>query len=102
MLILEAMNPRGRAVTVTSCALLLPNGKTMIIARPVGSAQLPHELREGTNCTLMFPLRDVVQALTQQGFDGSVSLRAVFRDALGKEYRSKPFKGHVAEWAKAA
>jgi hypothetical protein len=101
MFILEANNPRGRPVTVTGCAISLPNGKSLVIPRPFGSVQLPCELAEGKNCTLLFPLRDVVRALVQEGFTGRVALRAEFRDALGNEYRSKAFKGDVGEWAKA-
>ncbi len=99
--ILEAAISRGRPVTLTGCAILLPNRKTFVIPQPTGSARFPHELVEGKNCELLFPLADVVRGLQQEGFTRDVVLRATFRDALGNEYRSKPFKGDVAEWAKA-
>jgi len=103
VLILEAINPRGRSVTVAACALVLPNRKALVIPHPVvGSAQLPHELVEGTNCRILFPLRDVVVALQGEGFTGQIALRALFRDALGNEYLSKKFKGDLREWASVA
>ena len=98
----EAANPRGRPVTLTGCGILLPNRKAFVIPQPMGSATFPHELAEGKNCTVLFPLGDVVRGLQQEGFTRRVELHATFSDALGKEYRSKSSKGDVAEWAKAA
>lgn len=100
--ILEAVNPGQRSVTLTSCGLLLPNRKTFLIPRPPGSATFPHELTDGKSCTILFPLRDVVRALQQEGFNRQVSVRAVFTDALGKDHLSKRVKGSVSDWAKAA
>ena len=99
--ILEATHPHGRPTTLTSCGIFLPDGRTLIIPRPFGSVQLPHELREGQGCSIFFPVRDVVRALQEHGYSGPITIRAFFRDALGSEYKSTKFKGNVAEWERA-
>lgn len=99
---LEAIHPRGRPVTVTGCGIVFPNGNSFIVPRPIGSVQLPHELKEGNHCVFLYSLRDVVRALQQEGFTGRIKLRAEFQDALGNDYRSKPFRGDVTKLAKIA
>lgn len=96
---LTAANPGRRTVTITGCHLLLPNRKQIVMPHAHGTVQLPYNLEEGKNCMFWFPVTEVVRSLISEGFSSEVSLKAVFRDALGKTYESKPFRGNIQEWA---
>jgi len=100
MFFLNAANPGNRTVTLEGCHIELPNKKQLVMPYTQGPIKFPHDLEEGKNCTVWFPVREVVDALVGEGYTGNVSICAVFRDALGKKYKSTPFKGDVSEWAK--
>jgi len=100
ILALHAVNPGEKTVTLTQCHLELPNKKQLIITNSQGTIKLPHDLEKGKGGEIYFPIKEVVQALIREGYTKDIELKAVFRDALGNEYKSRPFKGDVSEWAK--
>ena len=100
MFFLNAANPGKRTVTLEGCHIEFPNKKQLVMPYTQGTIKFPHHLEEGKNCTVWFPVSEVVEALVGEGYTGNVSICAVFRDALGGKYKSIPFKGDVSEWAK--
>ncbi len=102
MFFLTASNPGNRAVTLASCHLLLPNGKSLIMPRITGNFSFPHGLEEGKNCMAWFPVEDVIRTLISEGYRQEVSITAVYTDALGTNYMSKAFSGNLADWVRAA
>jgi len=100
MFLLNAANPGKRTVTLEGCHIEFPNMKQLVMPYPLGTIKFPHDLEEGKNCTVWFPISEVVEALVSQGYTGNVSICAVFRDALGGKYKSSLFEGNVSEWAK--
>lgn len=99
-LFLTAANPGHRSVTLAGCHLTLPNRKTFVMPWAQSTVKFPHDLQEGKNCTVWFPVGEVGRALVAEGFRGEVSVTAVFTDALDNAYTSRPFRGNVEEWAK--
>jgi len=101
MFFLKAANPGKRTVTLTECHIELPDKSQLVMPYSQGTINFPHDLEEGRDCTVWFSVGEVVQVLLSKGYTGNLSIRAVYRDALGREYKSKPFKGKVSEWSKA-
>jgi len=99
---LTAANPGNRTVTLSTPYILLPNGKRFVIPQMPGNVVFPHDLEEGKNCIAWFPISDVIQALTDEGYQNNISIIGVFTDALGTDYKSKEFIGNLSEWKKLA
>ena len=99
---LTASNPGRRSVTLHGFHLRLPNGKQFVFAPPPGAPVFPHEVREGKQCAVWVPVREVVRALMKERFTGKVKLVAVFRDSIDQEFQSKSFKGTIEKWSSLA
>jgi hypothetical protein len=99
---LTASNPGQRTVTLQGFHLRFPNGNNLFFAPPLAGPAFPYEVREGRQCAVWAPVRDVVKALVKEGHMGKVKLVAVFRDATDREFRSKPFKGTIEHWSSMA
>ena len=101
MFFLNAANPGKRTVTLTECHIELPDKSQLVMPYSQGNIDFPHDLEEGKGCTVWFSVGEVFRVLLSKGYTGNLRIRAVYRDALGREYKSRSFKGNVSEWAKA-
>ena len=100
MFFLSASNPGFQTVTLTGCGIILPNKKQLVPIQAEGEVRLPYSLEGGKSCTFWMSIPEVVDAIKRARLVGTISIKAFFRDANGKEYYSKPFRGDVSEWAK--
>jgi hypothetical protein len=92
LFILDAANAGTRPITLKGASIRLPTGSHVAFPRPFyADRSFPCELTEGTSCTLMIDWAQLADAFQRERIGGKVQLVAVFRDALGREYRSKPF-----------
>lgn len=89
----EATNPGNRAVTLASVTIRLANGRQLVIRQT--SSELPHELQAGNNVTAWVGLDQLKATLRDEHLSGDVWLKGIYRDAVGAEYKSKPFKVEV-------
>ena len=54
-----------------------------------GSVQLPIELEEGTGCSMLVEVDDVVRQLKIARFGPKGKIRVFFKDALGTTFKSR-------------
>jgi hypothetical protein len=88
----EAVNAGLNSVILSNAMELeVPGGKRWVLPTAESSASFPHELRPGRNCAYWVPVQGLAHTLRDSGFSGKVSLKAVFRDTLKREYSSAPF-----------
>lgn len=90
MLILTASNLGERSVHLQSSVLELPDRRSLVCFSTPGNTRFPHELVPGTSCNSFFPLSEVEKTLRQYGF-ANVPVVGLFRDEVGREFRSDPF-----------
>ena len=88
MLLIQATNPGHRTVTLHAPYLLFPRGKKMVFMDPQGDVRFPHNLVDGTSCTLWVPATIVAGQAQKEGFHGKIKLAAQFQDAVGGSYKS--------------
>jgi len=97
MLIVTAANLGQRAVTLSSCMLKLPDGKSLMMP-PTQRQSLPFELGPGKSCSQFIPLSQLGESLRPL-FSGKVKLVAQFGTESGHDFRAKPYTFDVAAWA---
>jgi len=103
VLLIEAMNPGSRCVTLTSYGILLPNKGSLVFPSDFGNGNtLPYALAAGKNCTKWMDTLRVTEALLGSGWQGKIKLVGFYGDALGKKYKSKPLNFDIAMWQKIA
>jgi hypothetical protein len=95
-----ASNPGDRAVTLSEVALLAPDGCLLLTVRFAG-VKLPYELGEGKSCSHFLETEALAEELVSCGYRGIIKLRVLYADALGNEYKSRPFEFDAATVAKA-
>ena len=99
MLFLSAANSGGKRVTLASQGFLLPQKRGRLIsANPFRSVDFPHELAPGKSCEIWLAARGIAEQLRANGFSGSVKLVGFYRDQVGNEYTSKPYKFETDRW----
>lgn len=98
VMLIEAMNPGLRSVTLTSCGILLPNRKTLVCPFWSGGPNLPYDLSAGKNCLKWMETIPIAQALLGAGYEHKVKLVGFYDDALGVRHRSKQLEFDVPMW----
>jgi len=88
---MEAANTGTRPVTLSAPFIRLPSGHSVFFPQWwFGSSEFPCNLADGQKCTANVELGWLIDAFQQQRLTGKVALVAVFKDAAGNEYLSKP------------
>lgn len=94
-LYVTAMNPGSRGARIVSIGLRLPNKMQVFFPGAEGDS-LPHDLQEGKSCVQWAAAAEIATAIRGTGLKGKVMVVGFCRDALGTEYRSKPYPFDVA------
>ena len=102
MVILEAVNPGSRSVTLQGYGIQLPDGKQVLLPFENTNVSFPYELAEGKNCTCWIGARELAAILAKDGYKNTLKLRAEFRDAVGNIYRSRRFKFAINEYLRTS
>lgn len=98
-LIFAISNPGFMPIVLSSIALLLPDGKTVVFFRPQGTANLPHELAPGRQCQFWTGLFDLAVELSHQGYKGLVRLKLRVTDETDCEHLSKGYTLNIEQWS---
>lgn len=99
MLIITALNPGDRTVTLGSPGILLPNNKHIVFLEPLSNVEYPHELAEGKNCMTWTPAKEIAQMLQKEGFSGAIKLRGFYDSSIGEKYTSEAITFEVDKFA---
>jgi hypothetical protein len=100
MLILTALNTGTKTATLSAMGLILPKKKILAFTHPNSYVTFPHDLLEGKDVVVWIKAEELAQDLIKNGFSGSISFKGFYRDALGKEYKSKTMEFNLYEWSK--
>jgi hypothetical protein len=102
VLTFEAVDRGERTPFLRQPHILLPDSLQLIFPFKLqGTTDFPCELKGGQGCTAVIPLGTVLRALREKGYDGTVRIRAAFRDQTGPDYKTRPFKLDLAELEKS-
>ena len=91
VLIISALNPGEKTVTLSSTGLILPNKKHLAFLEP-RNLQLPHDLPDGKSCSTYIDTKELAEELRKQGYSGKVKLIGYYGDALGERHKSKSLR----------
>ena len=89
MLLITVINPGHINVTVNTPYLELPDGKFLVISKPLANVQFPYRLPEGSKCAMWVKMNEIKKSLKERGYTGKIKLWGNVTDAVGKIYRSK-------------
>ncbi len=84
MLLMTVANPGERKVIITGVEIDLGDRKAVFPWGIQGTQRLPFELRPGESATFWTPVREFALRMAEQGFTGTVQVRACSRDAVGE------------------
>ncbi len=99
MLLIEAINPGNRSVTLNTVGIRLPDKRTVAIPAPNSHQTFPYALEEGQNCVVWLPMHEFAKDLKNSGYKGILQLMGFYRNQIGEEYYSNRFPFDVDEWA---
>lgn len=91
MIFVQARNTGYRSVVLSAPGFRLPNKREAVIPLPIGSVSLPHELKDGNNCTVWADPKELIKAMKGEKLSGKVKLRGFFVDALDCRHLSRSF-----------
>jgi hypothetical protein len=98
-LALEVANHGGVPVNLNGNGILLTDGRNALPVDVITSGGgLPRELAPGKAYCQWVPIDSYARWLPSKGVKGTVRLVGVYRDQLGREYRSKPYEFDVDAW----
>jgi hypothetical protein len=102
IVLMTVANPSLLDVNVTGVGLVLPDyGRTKLIIRHLdGTTTLPFALKQGQSATFWIETKELASNLRAQGMSGNVRIQTYASDAVGHEYRSKPYLFEVDNWLK--
>jgi len=92
MLFITISNPGNRDVTINVPTILLPDRKTVVFPNPQSNVNFPYKLEEGTECKLWTEMKDLAMQLKENGYCGTIKLRAKVEDGAGQIYKSKAWE----------
>ncbi len=98
MLLVTAANPGNRVVRVDGMALLLPDRSQAVVLGGSANPKLPCELSDGAKVMAWFDCHKLAIELRERGMTGVVKIRAVARDSLSTEHRSREVKFDIPRW----
>jgi hypothetical protein len=100
MIFLQAANTGRKTVILDSYWFLLPSDKKAYFLRPFKSVDFPYELSPGRSCQVGTEASGFARQLKTEGFDGEVKLIGIFKDQVGKLFKSKPHIFNISEWSR--
>ncbi|HEY1645273.1 MAG TPA: hypothetical protein VGF75_02710 [Candidatus Saccharimonadales bacterium] len=102
MLYVSALNLGDKAINITSVIVELPNKQHLTLIDPRMGSGLPYQLDPEHSARYWFSLKSVAQTLQADGYKGTVAVKGIIRDAIGREYKSKGCKiKTIGGWAKS-
>ena len=98
MLMVTAANVGDRPVTLSSCVLALPDGRTLVYPQAQRD-QLPFELQPGKSCTQYMLMGVLAEGLARTGLRGQVKVIPRYASQSGSEFSGKPYTFKPGDWA---
>ena len=100
VLFLEASNPGHIPVNLTSPGIILPDKINIVFPIPLSDVRFPYDLMPGKSCRVWVDLKGLASDLRNKGYSGNIKLIGFYRDAIGKEHKSKKYKLDIESWVK--
>ena len=98
---MSVLNVGEKAVVITSLSLLWKEQRLFFAKGWTGKKDIPFEITPGNVVLLDMPIQSLVHDLIQQGETGNQTVRACFRSALGKDFKSNKCKINFDKPAKS-
>ena len=99
-LIISANNHSSKRVTLQPPYIDLPDNKKMLLMNYQSNITFPYELKPRNNCKVWNNLKRTAQSLKEEGYEGTIKIKGVYKDAIGNKYKSKALKLNLEEWSK--
>ena len=99
LIFLSATNPGHKAVVVTGQGFILPDGQFMVFPYPTTNVTFPYKLEPEDKCAIWTDIKKMALQLRSLGFSGTVKVIGYYNDAVGRRYKSKPFKFDLNMWS---
>jgi hypothetical protein len=99
LVLLKAVNPGYRTVTISVAGFRLPNGSRQPLTQGAAAVGLPFEVYEGKAQVLPVPAQELARELRALGVVGKVRLVGYFADPLDHLFESQPFEFDVDAWS---
>ena len=96
----KVANPSEKNITINSIVLVMPDCNQALLPHLPGSTTLPHDLAPGKDCVIFADAENFAHDLFENGYRGTIKIKAKCFEATGKEYLSNRLKYDIEGWIK--
>lgn len=98
LLVMQASNRGNKSVTLSSPCIELPDKNKVLCPTALSDHSLPCLLSPETSCTAWVAGKDVALLLAEQGYEGKVKIRCLWKSEVGRTYKSKKRTLNIDEY----
>lgn len=99
MLVVKALNPGYRTVTLTQTGVFFPNNNQIPLTAGNVPGRFPYDLPEGRDCVMWANPKYIAEELRKQGYSsGRVNLLRFYEDNFDNIYKSSELDFNIDEW----
>lgn len=98
ILSVDANNHTNRIAVLEIPEIELSSKDKSILVNYKSNITFPYELKPYNRCVAWVDLKNFAKNMVEKGHSGTIRIRGVYRDALGKKYKGKYMDLDLDEW----